>query len=105
MTETSKSINFSICSLPTNHDTVSMSINGQRFPLEYLGESERWSCWGELQVLVLVGVSRVQDERNHIILPGLDFHGYCGLRRVHSYPAQENSFVKDPTWHQTSGKC
>lgn len=105
MTETSKSIHFSICSLPTNHDTVSMSINVQRFPLEYLGESERWSCWGELQVLVLVGVSRVQDERNHIILPGLDFHGYCGLRRVHSYPAQENSFLKDPTWHQTSGKC
>lgn len=82
-----------------------MSINVQRFPLEYLGESERWSCWGELQVLVLVGVSRVQDERNHTILPGLDFHGYCGLRRVHSYPAQENGFLKDPTWHQTSGKC
>lgn len=61
----------------------------------YLGESERWRCWGELQVLVLVGVSCIQDERNHIVLPRLHFHGYCGLRGVHSYPAQENSFLKN----------
>lgn len=52
----------------------------------YLGEGERRRCWGELQVLMLVGVSSIQDERNHVVRPGLHFHGYCGLRGVHSYP-------------------
>lgn len=35
----------------------------------YLRETERWRGWGELQVLVLVGVSCVQEERNHVVLP------------------------------------
>lgn len=34
----------------------------------------------------LVRVSCIQDERDHVVLPGLHFHGYCGLRCAHSYP-------------------
>ena len=56
----------------------------------YLRESERWRRRGEL-----VGVSCIQDERNHVVLPRLHFHGYCGLRCVHSYPAHRVGIRKE----------
>lgn len=57
----------------------------------YLRQTERWRRWGELHVLVLVGVSYIQDKRNHVVLPRLHFHGYCGLRCAHFYPQHKNS--------------
>ena len=66
---------------------------GQRVGL-YLRERERWRCWGEREVLLLVGVSYVQDERNHVVLPKLHLHGYW-LRGVHAYPPHKDRVRKE----------